>query len=102
MPELRLPKLPDRMPVKHTISVMPELEQKLRDYADIYRQSYGEVEAIETLIPYMLDVFLASDRGFVRATRSTTKEHKTEKSGRRLHRKHLAPANTLSDPSTEK
>ena len=64
MSDLKLPKLPDRTPVKHTIVVMPELEQKLRDYADLYHQSYGQVEAIDTLIPFMLDAFLGSDREF--------------------------------------
>lgn len=70
MPELKLPKLPDRTPVKHVISVMPELEKKLRDYADIYRQSYGEAETIEALIPFMLEAFLDADRAFLRAQKS--------------------------------
>lgn len=66
MPDLKLPKLPNRTPVKHTIVIMPELEKKLREYADLYRQSYGNAESVDTLIPFMLDAFLESDRKFTR------------------------------------
>ena len=38
MPELRLRKLPDRTPVKVTISLSPELNQALLDYAALYRE----------------------------------------------------------------
>jgi hypothetical protein len=41
MPELRLPKLPDRTPVKITISVSPDLNQALLDYAALYGEVYG-------------------------------------------------------------
>ena len=37
MPELKLAKLPDRMPVKLTITVQPDLAQALRAYAAVYR-----------------------------------------------------------------
>jgi hypothetical protein len=67
MPELKLGKLPDRTPVKITITVMPELHQALRQYAGIYRATYGESESVADLIPFMLGVFLESDRGFSKA-----------------------------------
>jgi hypothetical protein len=67
MPELKLAKLPDRTPVKLTITVAPELHQALRQYAGIYRATYGEVESVPELIPFMLGVFLESDRGFAKA-----------------------------------
>jgi hypothetical protein len=67
MPDLKLAKLPDRTPVKHTIVVMPELGKKLREYADLYQKSYGETESIETLIPFMLNTFLEGDRRFAKA-----------------------------------
>lgn len=70
MANLKLPKLPDRAPVRHTIVVLPELEQKLRDYADLYRQSYGEAEAIEVLIPFILDAFLDADRAFLKSRKA--------------------------------
>ncbi len=69
MAELRLPRLPDRTPVKITISVSPDLNSALRDYADLYRQTYGEAEPVQELIPAMLASFLDSDRVFARRGR---------------------------------
>lgn len=67
---LRLDKLPDRTPVKITISADPELAAALADYAAIYRQTYGVEEKPETLIPAMLEKFLGSDAGFRRARKA--------------------------------
>lgn len=67
MPELKLAKLPDRTPVKITITVSPELNQALRQYAGIYRATYGEAESVAELIPFMLGAFLDSDRCFAKA-----------------------------------
>lgn len=36
MADLKLTKLPDRTPVKLTISVLPDLAKALEDYAAIY------------------------------------------------------------------
>ena len=70
MPELRLAKLPNRIPVKMTISVPPDLNQALSDYAALYAEAYGQPEPVQELIPAMLAAFLESDRGFMRARRS--------------------------------
>ena len=67
MPELKLAKLPDRMPVKITITVPPELNQALQDYAGLYRAQFGQAEPVAELIPYMLANFLEGDRGFIKA-----------------------------------
>ena len=67
MAELRLPKLPDRTPVKLTISVSPELHRALNDYAAVYEAAYGQREVVSDLIPFMLATFLDSDRAFARA-----------------------------------
>ena len=67
---LRLDKLPDRTPVRMSLSVDPELASALSDYAEIYRQTYGAEEKPEALIPAMIDSFLASDAGFKRARRA--------------------------------
>ena len=67
---LRLDKLPDRTPVKITISADPELASALSDYAAIYHQTYGVEEKAETLIPAMLEKFLGSDAGFRRARKA--------------------------------
>ena len=67
---LRLGQLPDRTPVRMSLSVDPELASALSDYAEIYRQTYGAEEKPEALIPAMLESFLASDAGFKRARRA--------------------------------
>jgi hypothetical protein len=67
---LHLNKLPDRTPVRLSISVDPDLAQALTDYADLYRQTYGTAEKPETLIPAMLENFLGNDAGFKRARRA--------------------------------
>lgn len=67
---LRLAKLPDRTPVRMSVSVDPDLAAALSDYAEIYGQTYGTTEKPETLIPAMLDNFLGSDAGVKRARRA--------------------------------
>lgn len=69
MPELRLRKLPDRTPVKVTISLSPELNQALLDYAALYGEVYGQPEPVQELIPAMLASFLDSDKAFARRRR---------------------------------
>ncbi len=64
MLDIRLPKLPDRTPVKLTVTVQPELAAALQDYAALYEQAYGRAEPIAELIPFMLGSFLESDRAF--------------------------------------
>lgn len=67
MTGIKLGKLPDRTPVKLTISILPDLKQALDDYATLYSATYGEEEPVTELIPQMLATFLASDRSFVKA-----------------------------------
>lgn len=64
--DLRLPKLPDRTPVKLTVSVSSQLHQALQEYAAAYSRAYGQTETIGDLIPFMLEAFIDADRGFVR------------------------------------
>ena len=64
-PQIKLQKLPQTKPVKHTISVMPDLEA----YAKVYEKAYGEKADIAALIPSMLSSFLAGDAGFKKAKR---------------------------------
>lgn len=66
---LRLAKLPDRTPVKLAISVSPELNQALADYSELYRETYGQAESVQDLIPAMLAGFLESDKVFGRRRR---------------------------------
>ena len=67
MPALKLTKLPDRTPVRITITVSPALNRALGQYAECYRDTYGQAEMVADLIPFMLEGFLDSDRGFVKA-----------------------------------
>lgn len=80
MKELKLAKLPDRTPVKITISVSPTLKNDLDSYAEAYRRAYGEkeVEPINELIPYILQSFLDSDRGFAKARKNGMAETASE------------------------
>ena len=69
MTGLKLGKLPDRTPVKLTISVSPDLKRTLDRYAEIYRATYDADESLVELVPAMLLQFLESDRAFVRSLR---------------------------------
>lgn len=97
MPELKLGKLPDRTPVKITITVSPDLNQVLREYAAIYRTTYGEAEAVADLIPFMLGAFLESDRGFAKARKDVSFEAPIEAARRgRARRSPSEPPSTTS------
>jgi hypothetical protein len=63
---LKLPKLPDRQPVKLTITISPELSQAMNAYAALYAEAYGREEPVTELIPAMLTRFLEADREFIR------------------------------------
>lgn len=69
MADLKLPKLPERTPVKITVSVMPDLFEALNAYADAYEAAYGRREAVPDLIPAMLSAFIETDRPFNRGRR---------------------------------
>lgn len=70
MADLRLPRLPDRTPVKVSIQVTPQLFADLTRYAGLYKETYGQEEAVAELIPSMLTAFLGSDRAFAKAGRA--------------------------------
>jgi hypothetical protein len=70
MPGIKLDRLPNRTPVKMTITVSPELNDALKDYAEIYRRSYGQNESVAELIPFMLDAFIDADAGFRKARKA--------------------------------
>jgi len=72
MAVLKLGRLPDRTPVKMSISVMPELAEALTIYANLYREAYGQEEPVSELIPAILASFLAGDREFQKAQKTIT------------------------------
>ncbi|API57912.1 transposase [Tardibacter chloracetimidivorans] len=67
MVDLKLARIPDRTPVKLTITVLPDLHQALQDYARIYAETYGRDEPVSELVPAILSAFLDSDRAFAKA-----------------------------------
>ena len=69
MTNLKLAKLPNRTPAKITITVSPDLNQALQDYAEIYRAVHGQKENVAELVPFMLDSFIEKDPGFKKARR---------------------------------
>ena len=71
MPDIKLARLPDRTPVKVVASVSPDLHRALSDYADFYRDTYGDAAPLSDLVPAMLETFLASDRAFARMRRGS-------------------------------
>jgi hypothetical protein len=87
MPDLKLSKLPDRVPVKMTFTAPPDLAQALREYAAVYRATYGEAESVEELIPFMLASFLEGDRGFAKARKEVPELPAVEARPRRGRRR---------------
>ncbi|WP_313737125.1 DUF2274 domain-containing protein [Sphingobium yanoikuyae] len=73
MVDIKLARLPDRTPVKLAITITPDLQSALNDYAAIYAQAYGREEPVTELIPAMLTSFLESDRSFTRAREDARK-----------------------------
>jgi hypothetical protein len=67
MPDLKLGKLPNRTPVKMTISVMPDCEEALRDYATIHSAQHGIDSTPADIASAMVEQFIVNDREFVKA-----------------------------------
>ncbi len=86
MPELKLPRLPDRNPVKITITIRPELNAALCAYAELYHESYGDEETVAELVPYMLQSFLESDRSFAKAMKDKDSEETSAQPSRTRRR----------------
>lgn len=64
--KLRLGPLPDMQTVKLTFACPARLKADLDRYAALHAQTYGETVDAATLIPLMLEAFMAGDRGFKR------------------------------------
>ncbi len=62
--KLRLGPLPKTESVKLTFACPTTLKADLERYAALHAQTYGEAVDATTLIPHMLDAFIAGDRGF--------------------------------------
>ncbi|MGQ0622335.1 MAG: DUF2274 domain-containing protein [Panacagrimonas sp.] len=64
--KLRLGPLPKTDTVKIAITLSSELKANLDRYAALHAQTWGEAVDAPTLIPHILDAFIARDRGFRR------------------------------------
>ena len=62
--KLRLGPLPKTETVKLTFACPGTLKADLERYAELHAQTYGEPVDAVTLIPHMLEAFMARDRGF--------------------------------------
>jgi len=67
--KLRLGPLPKTESVKLIFACPASLKADLDRYAALHAQTYGEAVDAMTLIPQMLEAFMAEDRGFKRAGR---------------------------------
>ena len=64
--KLRLGPLPSNTSVKLTFTCPASLKTQLDQYAALHAQTYGEAVDAVTLIPHMLEAFMAGDRVFRR------------------------------------
>jgi len=62
--KLRLGPLPSTQTTKLTFACPANLKADLDRYAALHAQAYGEPVDAVTLIPHMLEAFMARDRGF--------------------------------------
>lgn len=62
--KLRLGPLPKTESIKLTFTCPASLKADLDRYAALHAQAYGEAVDAATLIPHMLEAFMARDRGF--------------------------------------
>ena len=66
--KLRLGPLPSSGSTKLTFTCPASLKADLDAYAALHAQAYGEAVDAVTLIPHMLEAFMAGDRGFRKGT----------------------------------
>ena len=73
---IKLPKLPDRVPIKVNLSLSPELRQSVMEYAEMYRRTYGEQECepVAEILPYIIHDYLNTDKAFARAPKQKSEQ----------------------------
>ncbi len=75
--KLRLGPLPKTESIRLTFACPAILKADLDRYAALHAQTYGEAVDATTLIPHMLEAFLAGDRGFRRANHLSVEKPRT-------------------------
>ena len=73
MSKLRLGPLPKTETVKITIAMPVVLKADLDRYAALHAKTYGEPVEAATLIPLMLETFIARDREFKKVQIASSK-----------------------------
>lgn len=74
MRKLRLGPLPRTESIKLTFACPAALKADLDRYAAVHGRTYGQEIDVMTLIPHMLEAFMAGDRGFKRSRGSKTNQ----------------------------
>lgn len=71
--KLRLGPLPKTESTKLTFACPAGLKADLDRYAALHAQEHGEAVDAVTLVPHMLEAFMAGDRGFKRGGQAALK-----------------------------
>ena len=100
MKKVKLARLPDRVPVKMQVTLPPDLAARLRDYADLYAETYGVREEPADLVPYMLNSFLGSDADFRKAMREKSAKDEAVSAADQIRTELVSP--TVDEPPTER
>ncbi|MFN3437404.1 MAG: DUF2274 domain-containing protein [Acidovorax sp.] len=75
--KLRLGPLPKATTVKLTVTMPAYLKAMLDRYAAQHAQTYGEPVDAASLVPHMLEAFMARDRAFSRVARKRSSPQAT-------------------------
>jgi hypothetical protein len=67
--KLRLGPIPKKATIKLTILLSAQLKADLDRYANLHTETWGENVDAQTLIPHILEAFIARDRAFRKAGR---------------------------------
>ncbi len=76
---LKLAKLPDKTTTRIAFSASVKLNETLRAYVALYKNTYDADATIPELIPLMLETFLKSDPAFSKAQREGSLNSTIEK-----------------------
>ena len=71
MTKLKLGPIADDKPVRVTVELPAALHRDLIDYGRLHAEGGAPIEPAKLIVP-MLDRFIATDRGFAKARRTTS------------------------------
>ena len=70
--KLRLGPIPNTGSVKLTITLTARLKANLDRYAELHSKTWSATVDAATLIPHMLETFIARDRGFHKSSNESS------------------------------